>query len=129
MATPRTITLFIPGRPATKKTGQRIIRVAGRPIIAPSKAYCDYEDWAILNLRRQCKEHFLGKVAIQATWAMPNRASWPDWCGLAQGLGDILEKAGIIENDRLIEHWDGSRIIVDKNNPGVKITISEITPF
>lgn len=124
----RIITFFIPGRPATKKTGQRIVRCGKFTKILPSKAYCEYEEWCLVYLK-QIKEQFTGRISIKAIWKMPDRRSWPDWTGLAQATGDILEKAGIIENDRLIEHWDGSRIVIDKNNPGVEITITEITPF
>ena len=124
----RIISFFIPGRPATKKTGQRIIRCGKASKILPSETYCQYEEYCLIWLKR-IKEQFTGKVSIKAVWKMPDRRSWPDWVGLAQATGDILEKAKIIENDRLIEHWDGSRIIVDKNNPGVEITITEVTPF
>ena len=124
----RTVTFTIPGRPATKKTGQRIVKCGKFSRILPSKAYCEYEEYCLIWLKR-IKTHFLGRVAIKAIWKMPNKQSWPDWTGLAQATGDILEKAGIIENDRLIDHWDGSRVIIDKDNPGVEITITEITPF
>ena len=124
----RRLSFHIPGRPATKKTGQRIVRCGRQSKILPSEAYCQYEEYCLVWLKR-IKERFTGKVAIQATWQMPDRRSWPDWCGLAQALGDILENAKIIENDRLIEHWDGSRIVIDKQNPGVKVVIYELTPF
>ena len=47
--------------------------------------------------------------------------------GLMQGTADLLEKAGILLNDRLIESWDGSRIMgLDKDNPRVEIEIKQI---
>lgn len=40
---------------------------------------------------------------------------------------DALEKAGIVENDRLIGGFDGSRLRVDRVNPRVELTLSELT--
>lgn len=125
----RTITFFIPGRPATKKTGQRIVRCGTYHKILPSRQYCEYEEYCIVWLGR-IKERFTGKVAISAVYTMPNRKSWPDLVGLMQATGDILEKAKIIANDRDIVSWDGSRIAkIDMQKTGVQITITEITPF
>jgi len=129
--TPRTITFFIPGRPATKKTGQRIVTVRTFQKILPSKAYCDYEAYCLQWLGWQIKERFTGKVQISAVYTMPDRRSWPDLCGLFQATGDILEKAKIIANDRDIVSWDGSRIEDETSrlDAGVRITITEVTPF
>jgi Holliday junction resolvase RusA-like endonuclease len=57
---------------------------------------------------------------------MPNRSGWPDLIGVLQATCDILEKAGVIFNDRDITTFDGSRIVgVDKQNPRVEIEIIE----
>jgi Holliday junction resolvase RusA-like endonuclease len=61
---------------------------------------------------------------------MPDNRSKPDLNNLGAATADILEKAGIIENDRLIVSWDGSRIMgIDRENPRAEITIDrEVTP-
>jgi len=47
--------------------------------------------------------------------------------GLLQATSDILEKSGIIENDKLIDSYDGSRIVgIDKQNPRVEIEIKAV---
>lgn len=47
--------------------------------------------------------------------------------GLLQATSDILEKAGILENDRLIADYDGSRIVgLDKQNPRAEIEILRV---
>lgn len=126
----RMVKFFIPGRPATKKTGQRIVWVKKRARILPSEAYEVYEEYCLFWLKR-IKERFTGKVKVSAIYTMPDRRSWPDLCGLLQATGDVLERAGIIENDRDIVSWDGSYIEdkTSKENPGVLIYIHEITPF
>lgn len=35
----------------------------------------------------------------------------PDLDGACVGFGDLLQKAGIISNDRWIASWDGSRVV------------------
>jgi hypothetical protein len=42
--------------------------------------------------------------------------------------GDILEKAGIIRNDRDIWSWDGSRIEGYSPTPRTEVTIVALTP-
>lgn len=127
---PRIITFTIPGRPATKKTGQRIVWIKKRAKIMPSEAYEAYEEYCLIWLKR-IKDRFTGKVKVSAVYTMPDRRSWPDLCGLLQATGDILERAGIIDNDRNIVSWDGSYIedSTSKEKTGVKILIHEITPF
>ena len=50
----------------------------------------------------------------------------PDLLNLLQASADIVEKAGVIENDRNIVSFDGSRIVgKDKENPRVEIYIEE----
>ena len=49
-----------------------------------------------------------------------------DLSNLYQGAEDALVKAGILENDDLIDSHDGSRRYYDADNPHIEITI---TPF
>ena len=41
-------------------------------------------------------------VTMTAKYYMPNRKGWPDLFGLVQATADILEKAGIVEDDGYI---------------------------
>ena len=44
-----------------------------------------------------------------------------------QATADILEKAGIIDNDRNIISMDGSQIVgIDRERPRVEIEIEEV---
>ena len=115
--------IVIPGRPITKKNSMRKTRHGG---LIQSKAYIQYETDSLWHLK-QYKNKYAGKVRLTAKYWMPNRRSWPDLIGLLQATSDILEKAGIIENDKWIEGYDGSRIVgIDKENPRAEIIIREV---
>lgn len=65
---------------------------------------------------------------MTATYYMPNRKGWPDLFGLVQATADILESAGIIEDDGYIAGIDDSMIAgIDKEDPCTIVEISEIT--
>ena len=46
-----------------------------------------------------------------------------DLVGYMQGLADLLEKRGILKNDRQIVSWDGSRLALDRDNPRVEVLL------
>ena len=120
--------ITIPGRPITKKNSQQIFRnrQTGKPFITQSKQYKQYEKAALWELST-CQEKFKGdKLHVKCEYWMPNRRSWPDLVGLLQASWDIIEKAGIIDDDGNIVSADGSRIVgIDKNNPRADIYIEE----
>ena len=47
-----------------------------------------------------------------------------DAVGFYQGLADVLEKAGIVENDKFIVSWDGSRLRKDAARPRVELVLT-----
>jgi len=113
----------IAGRPATKKNSGRIVKFGKRMALLPSKAFETYQEVALWQLKKH-KERFEVNVHVQCKYYLPNKAHWPDLVGLLQATSDILEKSGILENDRLIVSYDGSRIMeIDKDNPRVEIFI------
>ena len=111
------------GAPRTKKNS---LRVAGKRIL-PSKAW---ETWA--------------KDAVFQTekgiTLRPPRFEWPagsiralfyldaerkvDAVNLYQGLADLLEKRGCVDDDTVFRDWDGSRVLLDRANPRVEVTIT-----
>ncbi len=120
--------IVIPGRPITKKNHMRIItnRRTGRPRVIQSKDYEAYEAACLWHLKNY-RVRFTGPVRVKARYWMPDRRSWPDLVGLLQATCDILEKAGIIENDRNVVSLDGSEIAgVDRENPRVEVEIEEV---
>ncbi len=124
----RMIKIILPGRPYTKKNSQQIYRnkYTGKPRIAQSEQYQEYEERCLWYLK-QYKERFEEPVEVTVLYWMPDKRSWPDLLGLEQATADILQKAGIIDNDRNIVSWDGSRIVgVDKKRPRAEVEIREV---
>jgi Holliday junction resolvase RusA-like endonuclease len=120
--------IVLPGRPITKKNSQQIIynRRTKKRQVVQSEYYQAYEEACLWHLKKY-RVKYTGPVQVTARYWMPNRRSWPDLMGLLQATADILEAAGIIENDRDIVSLDGSRIMgVDKENPRAEIRIKEI---
>ncbi len=117
--------IILPGRPITKKNSQQIIRnqKTRRPTVIQSKQYRAYEEACLWHLKKY-KQRYSGPVQVTARYWMPNRRSWPDLMGLLQATCDILERAGIIENDRNVVSLDGSEIVgVDRENPRAEVEV------
>lgn len=121
--------IILPGRPITKKNSQQIIinRRTGKPQVVQSEQYLRYETECLWRLKQYRGPRFRGeKLHVKCKYYMPDRRSWPDLIGLMQASWDILEKSGIIDNDRNIVNPDGSRIMgVDRENPRAEIFIEE----
>jgi len=139
------VRLVVFGAPRTKKTGQRIVDVPlatpiltkrGRiktslPKIMPSVEYLDWEKSAIDQLfmdvlfaTRRGKLPIRIPVRCEALFFRDARIG--DASNYYQAVGDMLQKAGVIADDRLIAHWDGSRLCKSRRRPRVVISLFEI---
>lgn len=120
-----TIKLILKGRPITKKNSQRIVSTGKyRPFLIQSKQYLEYEKSCLWQIKGQYKGDMItGQVSLKALYWMPTKA-FPDLANLLGATCDILEKAKVIENDKNIISFDGSRIMgKDKDNPRVEIVL------
>ena len=124
--------------PVCRHCGKR----GGFPKVLPSLAYEQWEADAI----RQCMTikpkliaagvelpivHPIGIEALfylAPTAAGKMRLDCPDLSNLMEALADMLQEAGIIENDRSIEDWDGSRRLLGEPRVEIYITILEEIP-
>ena len=117
--------LTLTSRPITKKNSQQIVLAKdGRRFVIQSKQYLKYEKDCLWQIIAQYKgEVIIDKLNLQAHYYMPDKRK-PDLINLIQATCDILEKAKVIENDKNIVSFDGSRIMrIDKDNPRVEIRI------
>lgn len=91
----------ISGRPVTKKNN---LTVAKGGKILPSFAYRKWEPHAIRELEHQWggKPSINRPVLVRVKYWMQNKQGWPDLIGLLQATCDVLERSGIVENDRLV---------------------------
>ncbi len=104
------------GAPRTKKNHGRVIVRGDRRFHVQSEAHEKWHDEAMVRL-----------VTLRATWLaarIPLPIAEPvhvqamfwrdrrsgDLVGFQQALGDLLQDAGIIADDKLIESWDGTRL-------------------
>ena len=95
-----TYRFVIHGRPMTKKNSLQKTRYG----LIQGKAYREYAKDALwkLKLQRRPIHPIDCAVKMTAKYYMPNRKGWPDLLGLVQATADILEKAGIVEDDGYI---------------------------
>lgn len=126
---PIKLKLTVIGAPRTKKTGQRIVKVGKFSKILPSKAYLDWEKSALVELAPHIGRlrHLLPLAFEMSCQASIYRdAERGDACNYYQAIADMLQKAGIIANDVLIRHWDGSRLLKDAAQPRIVLILQEI---
>lgn len=119
--------LVIPGRPATKKNSGRVVKAGRFTKILPSEAFKKYEKLAMRHIRAAMPGQFQEPVTMKCLYWLPDKRWWPDLAGLLQATSDILETAGVLENDRLIADYNGSKIAgLDKYNPRTEIEIRAV---
>jgi Holliday junction resolvase RusA-like endonuclease len=121
--------ITIPGRPVPKKNNA--VMVASRSLILPSKAFREYAKFCIGTktkpgwLMQWGNIQFTAPVNMQVLYWLPDKRWWPDLLNLLAGTADLLQDAGILENDKLVAGVDGSRIMgLDKDEPRAEITIT-----
>ena len=119
-------TYTIPLPPITKKNSQQILtnRRTGRPFIAPSKPYKQYEEKAIKLLNNKPKATVQVPCRVVTLFYMPTRRR-VDLTNLMEAAHDVLVAAGILadDNNTIIASVDGSRVLYDKKNPRTEIII------
>lgn len=116
----------VPGNPRTKKNSQIVVN----HIPIPSKAYRDYaRDTAVwwkyqaAVLRRPIDY----PVNVCCVYYMQTRRRC-DLVNLLECSLDIMVQYGILADDNcsIVAGHDGSRVLYDKDNPRVEITITRI---
>lgn len=122
---------MLPGAPRTKKNSANILMAGKRKIVKPSEAWLAWRDdvrrW-YLQQPAAFRRPFPLPVAHYNIAALFYRdANRGDSTGYYQGVADVLQELKIITNDVQLVQWDGSRLYVDKANPRVEITLTEVT--
>jgi Holliday junction resolvase RusA-like endonuclease len=117
---------FIPGRPVSKKNTKKFVRRHGHVMVIYSKKFKDWESTAIPYIRQA----FVGKqtiachLEIRLVFHFKNHAHEADVSNLTEAPQDALEKALVIQNDRLIQ-----RVIAEKvfdNTEGTDVELYAI---
>ena len=115
--------IVLTGNPTTKKNSQQIITnpSTGRPMVIQGERFQAYEQACLWQLVWQSAYN------VQCVYYRDSNRR-VDLGNLLAATCDILVNAGILPDDnfKVIASHDGSRVLVDKQNPRVEITITEV---
>lgn len=122
---------IIPIEPKTKKNNQKILlnHKTGKPFIVQSDAYKRYERDAGWFLGR-CNKTISEPVNIKCLFYRASQRR-VDLTNLLEAIDDILVKYRIIADDdfKILAGHDGSRVLIDKENPRTEIYIESISMY
>lgn len=148
----------IPGACRTKKTSNRIVQIKGKnggrgfTKILPSEAHEAWYAAAMLWAPQICRELEAGGLRLPITAPVEVEAIFyrdresGDLLGYEQALADwmqadrwtkpqpgkrtklIRKGAGIIDDDKMIVSWDGSRLAKDAARPRIEVTVYVLEP-
>jgi len=115
------------GAPRTKKNHSRVIKLRGTGItrVIPSEAH---EHWFARTVPQarliaaRLRVPLAEPVAVKALFYRDRLLG--DLVGFLQALGDLLEAARIIDDDKWISSWDGSRLLKDATTPRIEVAIT-----
>lgn len=112
----------ITSQPFSKANSRRLVKTGNRFRSIKSEKALEYEENALWQLRAILKAHkpFTVPVAVTMTIYYPNRRQDLD----PSLILDIMQKAGVYENDRLVEEMHLFRS-VDWDNPRAEIKVEE----
>lgn len=120
------LALTIYGTPRTKKNSGRIVPRGERNILLPSAAWSDWAAAVAPKLQAWVAAQKLVPIAQPMNCAaiFYRDALRGDAVGFYQGLADLLEKGGVVEDDKWIVTWDGSRLRKDAARPRVELVLT-----
>lgn len=116
----------VPGNPRTKKNSQIVVN----HIPIPSKAYRDYARDTAVWWKHQAavlRRPIDYPVNVCCVYYMQTRRRC-DLVNLLECSLDIMVEYGILQDDNcsIVAGHDGSRVLYDKDNPRVEVTITRI---
>ena len=122
------IKFTVPLIPVTKKNHQRILknRSTGKHFVAPSEQYEQYEATALWYIpKRGIPIDF--PVNVKCLFFMPTKRQC-DLTNHLESIDDIMVKAGLLKDDnyKILASHDGSRVLVDKDNPRTEVEITKL---
>ena len=120
----------IPIIPRTKKNSNEIRYRRGKPFIAPSRLYENYEYEGIMSIPSKYKQNIDYPINIKAIYYVKRNARI-DKTNLESALMDMLVAANVIADDSalkpsIVVSTDGSRVYYDKNNPRIEVEITKM---
>jgi len=109
----------IPGRPAVKKNQQKVVRRWGQTRVVYTPQFYEWEQRALLEMKRAMlgMDTIREPLEMKIHFTLENGRSLPDLSNLLEAPQDALTKAGVIEDDRLIQVINATRVHGNKKKP------------
>lgn len=127
----RVLEFTIPVKPRTKKNSQQVIRPggSGRAIPIPSKQYRQFEADCLWTIPARAKLGIDYPVNVKVVYYVDSKRK-VDRTNLESAVMDMLVKAGVLKDDSAINPpiavtADGSKVLIDRDNPRIEIEISK----
>lgn len=116
------IEILLPDNLRIKKNSKRIYARGKFKRVLPSEAYVEWERQARVDF---INNHFAfppitTPCSVCAT--IFYKGQRPDLSGAMESVGDCLQGLAW-EDDKLIESWDGTRLVKDNGNPRTEIVV------
>lgn len=126
------IKFTLPVRPVTKKNNGRIVMRGNYPILLPSEQYLKFEKESLpyfIHVKNTAGV-INYPVNCECIFYMDARRR-VDLANLLNAVDDAMVKSGLIIDDNrdIIAGHDGSRVLHDKANPRIEITILEMQDY
>lgn len=130
--------LVIYGAPRTKKTSQQIAvnKATGATFIVQNKLLQQWTKSARLQLASQWGARPALRGDVEVTALIYRDRAVGDMLNYAQAIADVLQAHrkrikgrmvtlwhGVIDDDRQVVSWDGSRMFKDAERPRVELTV------
>jgi Holliday junction resolvase RusA-like endonuclease len=115
--------MTIYGAPRTKKTSNRILQFGKFKKIVPSEQYIRWQASAVPQMRVAWAGRVAVNYPVNVRAVFYRDANRGDLIGYMQALADALQTARVLEDDRFVVSWDGTRMRVDRKRPRVEIEI------
>ena len=120
------IKFTVPLPPITKKNSQRIVVRGNKPFILPSEKYKEYEGNALWFIPK-IKEPIDFPVNVKCLFYMSTNRQC-DLTNHLESIDDVMVKAGLLKDDnyKILASHDGSRVMVDRDNPRTEVVITRM---
>lgn len=117
-------------KPRTKKNHSQIVTLKnGRQMMLPSKQYKQFEKEVIKEVEINCGNLEIIDYPINLKCVFYKEKNYKsDLTGYLQAIQDALVKAKLLldDNTKIVYSTDGSRVLLDKDNPRIEIEIERI---
>lgn len=119
--------ITIPVTPRTKKNHGRIVMFGKYPKLLPSSQYVEFEKKILDFLKDKTFMPIEYPINLKCIF-YKDKDFRADLCGYLQAIMDALVKAEFIKDDnhKIVVSTDGSRVKLDRKNPRIEITITEV---